>query len=167
MVDQRLPEMASRVVNRLADEEPAGCLGELRGAASQLDKHGFIGRPDCLAFRSGARPEASPNAEPGEWPHGWQYYASSSSEHHFRRNKVLDQSCAAGKAHLRSHSGPGASDVLCGCSSKPEFRIEGGLFRTLILERLCLYKWPRQCAKVGLIWTENVATEPRAPDQED
>ena len=32
----------------------------------------------------------------------------------------------------------GASDVLCGCTSKPEFRIEGGLFRNLILERLRL-----------------------------
>ena len=132
MVDQRLPEVANRVVNRLADEESAGSLGELRGAASQLDRHGFVGRPDWHALRSGARPE------PGEWLHGWQYCASSSSEHHYRRNMVLDQSCAAGKAHLRSHSGPGASDVLCGCPSKPEFRIEGGLFRTLILERLRL-----------------------------
>ena len=138
MVDQRLPEVANRVVNRLADKEPAGCLGELRGAASQLDRHGFIGRPNWHALRSGARPEASPNAELGEWPHGCLYHASSSSEHLYRRNTVLDQSCAAGKAHLRSHSGPDASDVLCGCPSKPEFRIEGGLFRTLILERLRL-----------------------------
>ena len=138
MVDQRLPEVANRVVNKLADEEPAGCLGQLRGAASQLDRRGFVGRPDWHALRSGARPEASPNAEPGQWPHGWQYCDSSSSEHHYRRNTVLDQSCAAGKAHLRSHLAPGASDVLCGCPSKPEFRIEGGLFRTLILERLRL-----------------------------
>ena len=72
MVDQRLPEVANRVVNRLADEEPAGCLGELRGAASQLDRHGFVGRPDWHTLRSGARPEASPNAEPAEWPHGWE-----------------------------------------------------------------------------------------------
>ena len=48
---------------------------------------------------------------------------------------VLDQSCAADQAHLRSHSGPGASDVLSVC---PEYRIEAGLFRTLILERLRL-----------------------------
>ena len=40
---------------------------------------------------------------------------------------MLNQSCAADQAHLRSHSGPGASDVLCGCPSKPEFRIEPGL----------------------------------------
>ena len=47
MVDQRLPEVANKVVNRLAvDDEPAGCLGELRGAASELDRHGFVGPPD-------------------------------------------------------------------------------------------------------------------------
>ena len=50
-------------------------------------------------------------AEPGEWPHGWQYYASSSSEHTFWKNVVLDQSCAADQAHLRSHSGPGIERV--------------------------------------------------------
>ena len=77
-------------------------------------------------------------AEPGEWPHGWQYHASSSSEHTFRKNVVLDQSCAADQAHLRSHSGPGASDALSVCPSKQEYRIEAGLFRTLILERLRL-----------------------------
>ena len=68
-----------------------------------------------------------------EWLHGWEYYASSSSEHHSRKNVVLNQSCAADQAHLRSHSGPGASDVLCGCPSKPEFRIEA-----IILERVRL-----------------------------
>ena len=86
----------------------------------------------------GVRPQGIFQAEPGEWPHGWQYCASSSSEHSFRKNVVLDQSCAADPAHLRSHSGPGASDALSVCPSKPEFRIEAGLFRTLILERLRL-----------------------------
>ena len=51
---------------------------------------------------------------------------------------MLNQSCAADQADVRSHSGPGASDVLCGCFSKPEFRIEAGLFRTIILERVRL-----------------------------
>ena len=136
MIDQRLPTVADRVVNTLrADEEPRGCLGELRNAAGVLDRHGFVGRPSWNSIRSGVRPEGHIHAEPGEWSHGWQYYASSSSEYNFRKNVVLNQSCAAEQAHLRPHSGPGASDVLCGCPSKPEFRIEAGLFRTLILER--------------------------------
>ena len=42
------------------------------------------------------------------------------------------------KPTWRSHSGPGASDALSVCPSKQEYRIEAGLFRTLILERLRL-----------------------------
>ena len=126
MVDQRLPEVANRVVNRLADEEPAGCLGELRGAASQLDRHGFVGRPDRHALRSGTRPEAYPNAEPGEWPHGWQYCTSSSSEHHYRRNIVLDQSCAA----------EGSSAFPVG-TRRPEFRKERLRLPLQVAEAVC------------------------------
>ena len=169
MIDQRLPTVADRVVNTLrADEEPRGCLGELRNAAGVLDWHGFVGRPSWNSIRSGVRPEGHIHAEPGEWLHGWQYYASSSSEYNFRKNVVLNQSYAAEQAHLRSHSGPGASDVLCGCPSKPEFRIEAGLFRTLILERARLpLQVVEAVANAGLRWTAEVATEPRAAVQED
>ena len=106
--------------------------------AIQLDRQGFVGRPEWHSLRMGVRPQGIVQAEPGEWPHGWQYHTSSSSEHTFRKNVVLDQSCAADQAHLRSHSGPGASDALSVCPSKQEYRIEAGLFRTLILERLRL-----------------------------
>ena len=40
-------------------------------------------------------------------------------------------------AHLRSHSGPGSSDVLCGAPSQPEV-VEPHLFRALVMERLRL-----------------------------
>ena len=40
------------------------------------------------------------SAEPGEWQHGWQYHASSSSELHFRETLVLAQSCALIGAQL-------------------------------------------------------------------
>ena len=76
--------------------------------------------------------------EPGEWHHGWQYYSSSSSEHHFRETVVFAQSCAADQAHLRSHSGPCASQVLHGSPTAAEFRVKPLLFRTLVLERLRL-----------------------------
>ena len=116
--------MADRVVHKLPDrEDPGGCLGELRGGATGLDRQGFVGRPEWHSLRMGVRPQRIFQAEPGEWPHGWQYYASSSSEHTFRKNVVLDQSCAADQAHLRSHSGLGASDALSVCPSKQEFRI--------------------------------------------
>ena len=139
MIDQRLLVVAANVAHKLTvEEELGGCLDELRNAAAHLDRDGFIGRPHWHDLRTGIRPGATHGAELGEWPHGWQYYASSSSEHSFRKNVVLNQSCAADQAHLRSHSGPGASEALSVCPSKPEFCIEAGLFRTLVLERLRL-----------------------------
>ena len=139
MIDQRLPVVAANVAHKLTvEEELGGCLEKLRNAAAHLDRDGFIGRPQWHDLRTGIRPGATHGAEPGEWPHGWQHYASSSSEHSFRKNVVLNQSCAADQAHLRSHSGPGASEALSVCPSKPEFCIEAGLFRTLVLERLRL-----------------------------
>ena len=41
-------------------------------------------------------------------------------------------------AHLRSHAGPGVSEVLCGAPVAPEFKVESQLFRALVLERLGL-----------------------------
>ena len=51
---------------------------------------------------------------------------------------MLAQSVAADQAHLRSHSGPGASEVLCFAPTKPEFQRQPDVFRTVILERLRL-----------------------------
>ena len=119
-------------------EEPVGSLGELQEAAQSLDRCGFVARPSWAALRGGARPPLCLNSEPGEWQHGWQFHASSISEHHFRETMVLRQSCAADQAHLRSHSGPGSSDVLMGAPTGPEFVVCPQLFRTLVLERLRL-----------------------------
>ena len=51
---------------------------------------------------------------------------------------IIAQSDAADQAHLRSHGGPGASEVLCGAPVAPEFKVEPQLFRALVLERLRL-----------------------------
>ena len=108
---------------------------ELRAVATCLDRHGFVGRPGWVDLQMGVRPPPVDESEPGEWAHGWQHCASSASEYHYRKSVVMCQSCPANQAHLRSHSGPGSSQVLHGCPTKPEFRIAPDLFRTLILER--------------------------------
>ena len=86
----------------------------------------------------GARPPLVASFELGEWQHGWQFHASSPLEHHFRETVILAKSCAEDQAHLRSHAGAGASDVLHGAPTGPEFKVEPHLFRTLVLERLRL-----------------------------
>ena len=104
-----------RCAGEVWDEHPGGCLGKLRNAAGLLDRHGLRGTTK-LEQHQGGSPTGGSGRTAGNTT------LSSSSEHSFRKNVVLIQPCAAEQAHLRSHSGPGASDVLCGCLSKPEFR---------------------------------------------
>ena len=62
---------------------------------------------------------------PGEWQHGWQFHASSPLEQHFRETVLLARLCPDDQvAHLRSHSGPGSSDVLCGAPYQPHLFME-------------------------------------------
>ena len=90
MIADRLPQVAAHVVGAVTNEEvPTGCLGELKDAAAQLDRAGFVVRPDWAALRDGARPPVVSSAEPGGWQHGWQNHASSAFEHHSRETMVL------------------------------------------------------------------------------
>ena len=112
MVHERLPALAQSTVIQLEEaEEAAACLGELRAAATCLDRHGFLGRPGWVDLQMGVRPPPVDESEPGEWAHGWQHYASSASEYHYRKSVVMCQSCPANRAHLRSHSGLGSSQA--------------------------------------------------------
>ena len=115
MIHQRLPEVA----NTRSDgpREVGGCIEELRDVSTVLDQQGFIGRPAWTELKVGVRPPPANLTEPGEWAHGWQFCASSVSEHHFRKIVVLAQSCPNHQAHLRSHSGGESSNVLYGCPS--------------------------------------------------
>ena len=119
------PKVAESVTARLHHEDPdTGCVGELRVAAATLDRQGFLGRPQWDDLRRGVRPPPDHSREPGEWAHGWQYYATSASEFFFCEAVVLTNSSASDQAHVRSHSGFGSSHVFCGTPSSPEFRIE-------------------------------------------
>ena len=103
------------------------------------DRSGFVGRPTWEALRAGARAPLPPEgAEPGEWQHGWQHHASSSSKLHFRDAVVFVQSCPANQAHLRSHSGRASSAALHGVPSWLEFKLAPDVLRTLVLERMRL-----------------------------
>ena len=137
MLQDRLPSISNQIADVLDGAQAPGCWGELQTTTQVLDRYGFS-RPGWRALQGGARPPHQHGSEPGEWPHGWQYFASSASEHHFRETVVLAQSCAADQAHLRSHSGAGSSDVLCGCPTGPEFKILPMLFKTIVCERLRL-----------------------------
>ena len=75
-MQSRLPEVADAIIQRLVHvPEPGGCLHELHSAGNALDHHGFVSRPGWIQLSLGPRPPPMQAVEPGEWPHGWQYYA--------------------------------------------------------------------------------------------
>ena len=137
MIHQRT--MAELVVEAVCQEERPGasCLGELQDAAAQLEREGFWWRPSWEALRGGERPPLIDAGEPCEWPHGWQFWASSVSDTFFR-NALLSHPKAARQAHLRSHSGRSAGAALAFAPTGAEYTIAPHLFRMLVLERLHL-----------------------------
>ena len=143
MLQERVPEATAIITRELAGI-PRGCLGELHTACGILDREGFVGRPTWEELLAGARPLPPEAADPGEWQHGWQYYASSASVHHFRENVVLAQSHASDQAHLRSHSGPGAVAVLHGAPTGLEFQVGSGTFAAASPPHRCdvRVRWP-------------------------
>ena len=142
MIQARAPQVADTALAALSGAQPEtarqGALAEAHAAGEMLTREGFLQRPSWADLRDGVRPQQHLKAEPGEWAHGWQYYASSTREHHFRGSVVLPLSGPADCAHLRSHSGRWAGAALAGAPTAPEFAIEPLEFRTLLLERLRL-----------------------------
>ena len=139
MVKARAPGVAADCVAALnTHAQQSGCLAEARDAGELLTRKGFLQRPSWQDLLDGQRPPAVQLAEPGEWKHGWQYIASSTLEHHFRRDAVIAQSSLADRAHLRSHSGRYAGVALSGAPTAPEFTLDALEYRTLLLERLRL-----------------------------
>ena len=135
----RLLSVSHQIADVLGGAQALGCLGWLQTATQVLDRNGFVSRPGWRALQ--VRSTSSPSTRVRAWRVAawcWQYFASSASEHHFRETVVHAQSCAADQAHLRSHSGAGSSDVLCGCPTGPEFKILPTLFRTIVCGRLRL-----------------------------
>ena len=125
MISKRLPEVPNRVTGELTNGQQSSQTW-FRGS-TWLGRYATWSPATRCCFM-----------EPGEWQHGWQHHASSSSEFHFQETVMFAQSCASDMAHLRSHSGPGAGDVFHGSPTHHEFEVQPGLFRTLILERLRL-----------------------------
>ena len=115
-----------------------GRLGELQAASALLDKQGCWWRASWVALHACHRTPEQEARDPGEWPHGWQYWASSILDSQFRRTSMLSGRTATCQAHLRSHSGRNAGAATSHAPTAPEFEIPPHLFRVLFLERLRL-----------------------------
>ena len=132
---QNLLQSAPTLSAAYCDAHDAGIW---RAAAAHLDRQGFWWRPSWTELREGKRPPRHDARDPGEWPHGWQYWVSSITDTHFRRISMLTGRAASFRAHLRSHSGLNAGIVLSHAPTAPEYTVPPHLFRVILLERLAL-----------------------------
>ena len=148
MLSERLPSLTDQIIEHL---ENGGvgchCLPELTESTLRLDRSGF--QPTRVVTIAGA----SPNSKQRR---AWRVAAWLAISRVFlsRVPPPGDQ------AHLRSHSGAGASEVLHGAPTSTEFKVEPQLLKTLILERLRL---PLDAAaNVVLLWTcwEDIGQHP-------
>ena len=137
MISERTPDVANDAVRKLGEEPQDGCLGDLRAAANELNPKGFWWRPSWTELHEG-RPPRTETHEPGEWPRGWRFWASSILDSHFRKNSSLSNRPASRQAHLRSHSGRSWSCVRPHPDHSAERTTPPHLFRELLLERLQL-----------------------------
>ena len=141
---ERYPEMGNRLLALLSGAREAAppCIAAARQAADTLDAAGMQARPGWEALARGARP-AQPNpeeVEPGDWQHGWQYYASDPLEQREHTNLLseLRRQGSAGPARLRSCAGLNSSVWLTVCPASPAMRLQSSELLTAMRLRLGL-----------------------------
>ena len=104
MIVERNPAVAAEVVDQLSYLKPLqGCLQELRATSVLLDMQGFQWRPSWVELRDGKRPPECSARDPGEWPHCWQYWASSILDSRFWKLSMLAGQSAARQATIQPH----------------------------------------------------------------
>ena len=104
MIRARHPEAAERLYEQLTEQRAATpSVQAVHQAQRHLTAKGYQ-CPDWQLVWNGARPTQGSEQEPGEWKHGWQYYAATRLETQFRVGAVLSSKDSASNALLRSQS---------------------------------------------------------------
>lgn len=111
----------------------------------------------------GARPpERNPAqaAEPGEWAHGWQYYASFTRDTYFREHQVLPAMSRSARASHPSCAGPQEAAWLSALPTSPGTTLSPTVFQIALRRRLRLplLLGARRCEGRGCrAWIHRVA----------
>ena len=105
MIRARHPEVAERLYQQLQGNRVATpSVAAVQEAQRHLAEKGYQ-CPEWDLVWNGARPDQGSELEPGEWKHGWQYYAASRLETEFRAGAVLSSADYSSNAFLRSQAG--------------------------------------------------------------
>ena len=180
VLQQRRPHETNEIVATLNAEVRwrAHCLDELLDAAHLLTSEGFTQRPTWTELAAGRRPppqgrsgqEAS--REPGEWAHGWQFYASRTRSTYRRETHIMPQLSETHQALLRSQSGPNAGAWLGAVPAGPGLELKPLHMLTALRRRLrlplgCRSRWcggprSRGCGREVDIYGDHAAACTRA-----
>ena len=152
---QRRPVETLRLVAELerGAQAAAPCLQEAAAAATLLEEEG-LARPTWMELANGARPpQPDPEeADWGEWPHGWQYWAARARTNTLLTAQVLPRLQPPERALLRSQSGPGAATWLTALPTEAGTTFPSHLLQVALRRRLRLPLPPRSrwCGHGGL-----------------
>ena len=133
------------------------CLNELLQARDTLLQEGFEA-PGFIALAEGAKPEQPRQEEldPGEWRHGWQYFASKTREEHFLENFVRPACTPQEQTLLLSQQGRNNARALTAVPSDPTTTSSPDRFRVTLCRRLRLpfLCWAARCEGCGALLDE-------------
>jgi hypothetical protein len=143
MIQQRHPPIARSVAAALdlpmGAEARADCLQEVRVARAALLREGFAACPSAQGLLAGARPPQPESTEPGEWSHGWQFWAAQARDTFAREQLMASQGGdPTFRALLRSQSGRGAGRVFTVLPTSLATTLSSAELRVLLLRRLRL-----------------------------
>ena len=84
IIAERVPALGARVLQELESEaSPVRSVQQAVAAEAVVSGQHFREKPTWRELVAGARPprrDEEYDAEPGQWPHGWQFYASSRTD---------------------------------------------------------------------------------------
>ena len=116
IIAERVPALAEAVLPGLERaDSPIHCVAQAIAAEAAVTGPTFPLQPSWRELADGARPPQPDPAyeeEPGQWPHGWQFYASLGLLNHHREHVVLPNLGEGAQARLRSQSGAHAGDHI-------------------------------------------------------
>ena len=141
MISQRHPDIAASItsaINNASSGQGPALFQELANSRETLITEGFANCPTWEQAQEGARPPQPEEIEPGEFQHGWQFFAASTREQFFREGTLLPNLSASRQALLRSQSGPGAGAAFSALPTSPLTTFSSQSFRVLLLRRLRL-----------------------------
>ena len=112
---------------RLLTDENFTAIASWQAAAAGLQAPQFAEDPMDMSF------------DAGEFRHGWQFWASSTREHHYCEHSILPFACPPRLAMLRSQSGPHASDWMLAIPRTPSTSLNPVRMQIALRRRL---RWP-------------------------